>query len=511
MSGLQTEHEHWGSRFAFLMAAVGSSVGLGNFWRFPYTAGSNGGSLFILVYLACIVLVAFPVLVGEYAIGRRGQHSAVRSVRDVARESGASGLWSALGWVGMIGAFLILSFYAMIAGWVVIYVFKAFSGAFVGANAEAVGAQFGAVFETGKGFGLPDEPLKLWGVPAVLLAHTAFMAVNVAIVARGVNKGIAWASKILMPAFFVMLIGILIFGVIIGDFGASLRYLFVPDLGTLYAWTPVGDFTAADVKAACEATPLAAEFVSVCAQSERVFSFARLGAIFSEALGQAFFSVGVGVGLMITYGSYLSRDVNITNSSVTVAAADTFVALIAGLVIFPLAFGFGQAADAGPGLFFVTLPNAFAAMPPVLGVVLGGAFFTLALFAAITSSISLLEVSVAWLEEKLNNRVMATVILGGAAWLVGLGSLYSLYIFDFIDQLTSKVLLPLGGFLVAVFAGWVVTRAVMRDELDATGEAAFGLWRSVTRWVAPIGAGSILAVSIYSLITNPPVLITSLF
>ncbi len=481
------QHEQWSSKFAFLMAAIGSSVGLGNFWRFPYTAGENGGSLFILVYLVCVALVAFPVLTAEYAIGRRGQKSAIQSVKAVARESGRPAIWSSLGWVGMIGAFLILSFYSMIAGWVIIYIVKAFSGAFVDASPDAIAAQFGAIWNTADAYGLPDNALSVFGIPIVVLTHALFMALTVFIVIRGVNKGIAVAAEILMPLFFVVLLGIVIFGAIQGDLPAALAYLTQPDFSTLYV--PVAE-----------------------GSEEMRFSFTRLQQIFSAALGQAFFSVGVGVGLMITYGSYLNRNVKLTQSSAIVAGSDTMVALIAGLAIFPLAFGFGQDPAGGPGLFFVTLPNAFAQMPGVLAIVVGGAFFTLALFAAITSSISLLEVSVAWLEEKLNgNRTAATLILGGLCWLVGMGSVYSLFIFDFVDQITEKIMLPLGGLLVAVFAGWVASRAVMREEFVNSSEGDFARWRFLVRWVAPIGAFLIMAFSIYGFVTEPPALITSLF
>lgn len=459
------------------MAAIGSSVGLGNFWRFPYTAGENGGSLFIIVYLLCVALVAFPVLAAEYAIGRRGQHSAIRSVADVAKQSGASTVWSALGGVGMVGAFLILTFYSMIAAWVIIYVFKGFSGAFVGADAANIGAQFGAIWNTDDAFGLPEEPLSIFCIPVVLLAHTAFMGGTVFIVVRGVNKGIALASQILMPLFFVMLVGIVIFGAVVGDFVGAIQYLTKPDFSTLYV--PIAE-----------------------GAEEKVFSWGRVADIFSAALGQAFFSVGVGVGLMITYGSYLSRNVNLTGSSTLVAGSDTLVALIAGLAIFPLAFGFGQDPAGGPGLFFVTLPNAFAAMPPALGIAIGGTFFTLALFAAITSSISLLEVAVAWLEEKIGSRLVAALSLGALCWTIGLGSIYSLHIFDFMDKLTEKIMLPLGGLLVAVFAGWIVSSAIMKDEFE--GDGFYATWRFLIRWVAPIGAFAILVFSIMSLINSPP-------
>lgn len=478
-------HEHWSSRFAFLMAAIGSSVGLGNFWRFPYTAGENGGSIFILVYLVCVALVAFPVLTAEYAIGRRGQTAAVGSIRALARDSKASQGWGSLGWVGMLGSFLILGFYSMIGGWVIIYMVKAFSGAFVGADGDAIAAQFGAIWETGEAFGLPENAPRFLGLPLVVITHTLFMAITLLIVSRGVNRGIALASQILMPLFFIMLLGVVIFGAIVGDLGAAVAYLTRPDVTALME-------------------PVAA------GSEEMQFSLAKVRELFSAALGQAFFSVGVGVGLMITYGSYLDKSTRLIGSSGVVAGSDTFVALIAGLAIFPLAFGFGQDPAGGPGLFFVTLPNAFAAMPGALGVIVGGAFFTLALFAAITSSISLLEVSVAYAEDKLGGRVIATVVLGGLCWAIGLGSVYSLYVFDFMDQLTEKLLLPLGGFLVALFAGWIVSRSVLDEEFANANPTWYAIFRVLIRWVAPIGALLILVFSVMTMVTNPPALISAL-
>jgi NSS family neurotransmitter:Na+ symporter len=452
-------HEHWSSRFAFLMAAIGSSVGLGNFWRFPYTAGENGGAVFIFVYLICVSLVAYPVLVAEYAIGRRGGLSAVGSARAVARETGATQAWAALGWVGMAGGFLILSFYSMIAGWVLVYIWESAAGGLIGQSPEAIAETFGAI--------TANKPL-------VLFAHALFMGMTLFIVARGVKKGIEAAVQILMPAFFVMLLAIVVYGAFSGAFSEAAAYLFQPDLTAIQ--TDAG-----------------------------AFSIAKLSSIFSAALGQAFFSVGVGAGLMITYGAYLNRDQAIQPSAGIVAGSDTAVAIIAGLAIFPVVFASGLAPNAGPGLFFVTLPVAFSSLPAVVGPVVATVFFVLAFFAAITSSISLLEVSVSWAEEHAGvKRVTAALALGGLCWLIGAGSVYSDAFFALTDEVTAKLMLPLGGLLVALFAGWVVRRDILRDELVHASDRAFGLWRLLIRWVAPIGTLVIFGGSLLDFVRNAP-------
>lgn len=462
--------EGWSSRFVFFMACIGSAVGLGNFWRFPFTAGENGGAIFVLVYIACIILVAFPVLVAEYAIGRRGGKSAVAATRALAAEAGRPTAWAAAGWIGMVTAFLILSFYSVVAGWVILYIFKAFSGIFTGLSPEAIGQSFSNTI------GDPTQ---------VVIAHTAFMAVTAAIVARGVHRGIEIAVQILMPLFFLMLVGVVIFGVFVGDAGAAALYLFRPEPCVLFE--VVGDATAAN---ACGAASDAAT----------QFSLSNVSAIVSSALGQAFFSIGVGVGLMITYGSYIRKSEPLLGSAAIVSTADTLVALVAGMAIFPIVFAFGVDPSGGPGLFFVTLPIAFSQLG-ALGAVFGGVFFTLAFFAALTSSISLFEVAVAWAKDSLGlSRPAAAGILGVACWAIGMASALSGDVLDFMDLVTGKLLLPLGGLLVAVFAGWVVGRGIFRDELNTPHEGAFRFWRFLIRWVAPIGAGAIALVSVYSLL-----------
>ncbi|MBI1339128.1 sodium-dependent transporter [bacterium] len=507
-----TTGEHWSSRFGFLMAAIGSSVGLGNFWRFPYTAGENGGAIFVIAYLFCVALVAMPVLVSEYALGRRGGRSAPTAVKAVATETGASPSWGAAAWVGLLAGFLILSFYSVVAGWVMIYIVKAFSGAFSAMSPEDVRSAFEAMTASGQVSGLDpalaspaemratmiaaDFTSTISNAPLVIGAHTLFFGLTAFIVGRGVQGGIEQVVKILMPLFFLFLIGIVVFNMFAGNFPAALGYLFQPEPCVLFEPTinPEG------VQNACGADPGVATS----------FSFGNFGEIMSAALGQAFFSVGVGAGLMITYGAYLERSTNITSSSAIIAGSDTLVALIAGLAIFPIVFQFGIDPNGGPGLFFVTLPIAFSQLPSALGIIVGGFFFLLAFFAAITSSISLLEGIVArTLERFPGRRFVIALGVGGVCWLVGLGSALSGNFLDFVDALTEKLLLPLGGLLVAVFTGWIVRRNILRDELDAASDRVFLGWRFLIRWVAPIGASVIFAAGAWQLIRNPPVMIST--
>ncbi|MEM0985822.1 MAG: sodium-dependent transporter [Pseudomonadota bacterium] len=418
MAAISGKAEHWGSRFGFLMAAVGSSVGLGNLWRFPFTAGENGGSAFVIIYLACVLLLGLPVLMAEYAIGRKGQRSAISGIRHIAETEGKSTMWTAMGWIGALTSLGIFSFYIVIAAWVFNFIPQAFTGDFQGFDAEASGNNFA-------------ETIDNKGVIIAFVA--AFLALNVFIVARGVKSGIERAASILMPVFFLMLLGMVIFALIVGDAGAAASFLLSPD-------------------------------------------FSKVGfGTFLSAVGQAFFSIGVGSCLMITYGAYLKRDTDIPASSMLVASADTMVALIAGFAIFPIVFGFGLEPGAGGGLFFITMPVAFGQMG-ALGAIVGGLFFTLALFAAFTSSISLFEVGVSWLEDQpWISRAHGAMLLGGILFLCGIGYVYAGAWIDHIDFVTGSIGLPLGGILVALFAGWVLSLPSIRDELG--GAAA---------WVRPL-------------------------
>ncbi|TNE57512.1 MAG: sodium-dependent transporter [Alphaproteobacteria bacterium] len=443
---------HWSSRFTFIMAAVGSAVGLGNFWRFPYQAGQNGGGAFVLVYLICVLLIVLPILIGELMIGRRGRLSAVGSVRKVALDEKASPKWSLAGWNGMIAAMLILSFYSVIAGWFIDYIPNILSGEFEGIDSQGAGLLFG---ET------------LADVNKLVIGHSIFMALTVFIVVLGLKNGIEKAVNILMPLFFVLLVALTIFSAFIGDFAAGWNFLFTFDLSKI------------------------------------------TGAVVLSALGQAFFSVGVGGAIMLTYGAYLERDTHIPGSALIIALSDTAVAIIAGLLIFPLVFGFNLNPGEGPGLIFVTLPIAFGQMP--LGNIIGAAFFVLALVAAITSSISMLEILASWVEERSRLGRKTGVIVGGlAVWAVGLLTVFSfnkwagfhplgrlstfqgMTIFELIDFVTGKIMLPLGGLLIALIAGWVMTRQSSRDELPAMSDTTFLVWRVLVRYLAPIAVAIIL-------------------
>ncbi|TNE37006.1 MAG: sodium-dependent transporter [Alphaproteobacteria bacterium] len=443
---------HWSSRFTFIMAAVGSAVGLGNFWRFPYQAGQNGGGAFVLVYLVCVLLIVLPILIGELMIGRRGRLSAIGSMQKVAVEEKASPKWTIAGWNGMIGALLILSFYSVIAGWFIDYIPAILSGEFEGIDSQGAGLLFGDT---------------LADVNKLIIGHSVFMALTVFIVVLGLKNGIEKAVNILMPLFFVLLVALTIFSAFIGDFAAGWRFLFTFDLSKI------------------------------------------TGAVVLSALGQAFFSVGVGGAIMLTYGAYLERDTHIPGSALIIALSDTAVAIIAGLLIFPLVFGFNLNPGEGPGLIFVTLPIAFGQMP--LGNLIGAAFFVLALVAAITSSISMLEILASWVEERSRWGRKTGVVVGGfLVWAVGLLTVFSfniwsdihplgrfstfqgMTIFDLIDFVTGKFMLPFGGLLIALFAGWIMTRQSSRDELPAMSDLTFLIWRILVRYLAPVAVAVIL-------------------
>ncbi len=431
---MTVQREFWSSRFAFIMAAVGSAVGLGNFWRFPYTAGENGGGAFLLIYLGCAILIALPILIAEYTIGRRGGGSAVGSIVNLARENKKSPLWALAAWVGGLSGTAILTFYCVISAWIVVYIPQTFSGMFDTMGPEQIGGHFGATISN---------------APLIALAHGAFVLVNVLVVARGITKGIEVAVQILMPIFFLMLIGMVIYASVIGDFAASSAFLLQPDFSEVTAGT------------------------------------------FLSAVGQAFFSIGVGAGLMITYGGYLSKEQNIPSSAGTIVATDTLVACVAGFAIFPLVFAFGLDPAGGPGLFFVTLPIAFGAMP--YGALVGGAFFTLALFAAFTSSISLLQIGVAWLGEKKGwNRTGASIAIGLVVWLIGVGHIFYPALIDLFDGATEGIGLPLGGLLIALFAGWAVRKALLED-LGEGARLTRTLWPIGIMVIAPLGIAVVLA------------------
>ena len=437
----------WSSRFAFIMAAVGSSVGLGNLWRFSAELGTNGGAAFLMIYIACIVFVGIPVLMSEYIIGRAGNAaSAVGSSNDLAERSGVSKLWSSGAWFGMIASFLIVSFYCVVAAWVLAYIPKFVFGTFSGMPAGEIQEQFGLMVSN------PTTQVLPW--------FLFFGLVTAWLVARGVNKGIELAAKLLMPIFFVLLIGLAAYSIISsmssGGTADAFAFMFTPDFSKI--------------------TPQVAQ----------------------SALGQACFSIGIGNAIMITYGSYLPRDVSIPKSAVTVSLVDTCVAIIAGLAIFPVVFANDLDFEAGAGIFFTTLPTALSDAPG--GMFIGAAFFFLAFFAAVTSSVSLLEPSVAYLAEKMKiAKAKAAWITGAAIMALGLVSLYSLEFMDFLDGgLAGPILAPLSALLIVLFTGWRLNKAILAQELSGPGEALGKFILIFVRFVAPVFMGLVLILGTWS-------------
>lgn len=432
MATIGRKTDTWGSRFGFIMAAVGSSVGLGNFWRFPYTAGENGGGAFIVIYLLCVLLVGLPLLMAEYGMGRKSGMSAIEGIESLARAESKSGNWGVVGWIGSLTAFFILTFYMVISVWLIAFLLQAPTGRFEGMDAAASATNF--VDTIGQG---ENGTSRKWGILGLLFL---FLLANVFVVGRGVKGGLERVATILMPAFFIMLLVVVGFAVSQGDVAQTAAFLFEPK------WEDVGFKT------------------------------------FLSALGQAFFSIGVGVGLMITYGAYLDSKTDIPRSSSIVVTADTFVALIAGFAIFPIVFAAGLDPASGPSLFFISMPVAFGGIEG--GTIFATVFFALALFAAFTSSISLMEVGVSWLEERQGvTRLGAAMGVGFTLWMIGAAYVFSLEYLDFVDFMTEGLLLPLGGLLVAVFAGWIVSRNMLTSEL---GEGSvMNIWRFLIRWFVP--------------------------
>ncbi|KRU23504.1 sodium-dependent transporter [Psychrobacter piscatorii] len=442
------EHAQWSSSFGFVLAAVGSAVGLGNIWKFPYMVGESGGSAFVIAYLFCIALVGFPILVAEWLIGRRGQKNPVNTFADVAASEGKSRSWTIVGATGILGGFLILSFYSVIGGWALNYITKVASGSFTGQDSDSVAATFDAMLASA-------GTLTIW--------HTVFMILTAVIVGIGVTSGIEKAAKILMPLLGVILFVIVGYNIMNGGFGEAVAYLFTPDMSKLTA----------DVMLA--------------------------------ALGHAFFTLSIGMGIMVAYGSYLGREVNLLKTARTVVILDTVIALAAGLAIFPIIFSNGLDPASGPGLIFVSLPIAFGSMSA--GIIIGALFFLLITFAAVTSSISLLEPTVELLEERTSmSRTVSTIVASTVIWLLGIAALLSFNlwseftimgngIFDALDKITSKLLLPLTGLAAIVFVGWKMDQRSIQQELGLSN-ATWQLWQIVAKFIAPIAVIVVFVTSL---------------
>ena len=433
-------HGEWTSRWAFILAATGSAVGLGNIWKFPYIAGENGGGAFVLVYLLCIAIIGVPLMMAEILIGRRGRQNPMNTLKSIAEEEGKSKHWQWLGGMGVLTGFFILSYYSVIAGQAMAYIPRAFAGVFEGVTADGAISIHKA---------LVNDPERL------LAWHTIFMLMTVAIVIRGVQHGLEKSVRIIMPALFIIILILVGYGYNTGEyFHQSVDFLFATDFSKL---THTGVLT---------------------------------------AMGHAFFTLSLGMGAIMVYGSYLPQKASIFKVSLTISVMDTGVALLAGLAIFPLVFANGLEPGQGPSLIFDTLPIAFGHMPG--GEFFGGIFFVLLLFAAWSSGISLVEPIVVWLVENKNmTRLRASVYSGAIIWLLGLLTIFSfnigrewtlfgLTMFELLDYLTANIMLPLGGLLIALFAGWVMKRQSSMDELGLGNGVLYSTWRVLVRFITPI-------------------------
>lgn len=434
------EHKRstFGSRFGAIAVVGGSAVGLGNIWKFPYVAGENGGGAFILIYIVICFLIAVPVMMSEFAVGRAGKGNPLGSVKRLTRGKG----WRGIGYLSILAALVILPFYCVIAGWSLEFLIEAAGNNFAGKDAVAIAEGFGGFVASGW------RPI-IWTL--------VFLAVCCVIVGLGIEKGIERYSKILMPLLVILLLGISVYSVTLGGFRDSVAFLFRPDFSKIN------------------------------------------GGVIIKALGQAFFSMSIGMGAMITYGSYIKDDQNLFQVAGTVAVIDVLVAMLAGLAIFPAVFSFGIAPNSGPDLVFLTLPTLFGQMAG--GYVLSIAFFVLLLFAAMTSIFSLLEVLICYFSEEFRmSRWAATgLVFAGISVLAAMCAMSqtpgsSLVIagknlFDVFDYTSSNIILPVGGIAITLFAGWVLDKKVLRDQFTGGGKYMVGLYpavRFMIRFVIPM-------------------------
>jgi NSS family neurotransmitter:Na+ symporter len=433
-----TKRATFGSRFGTILVSVGSAVGLGNIWRFPYEAGLNGGGAYLVVYLACVLLLGLPLMMTEFFVGRHTRVNAVQAFGVLSPHRG----WKIIGYMGILGAFMILGFYSVVSGWTLEYIWEAASGAMKGKTASMFADDYTGFITH------PWRPL-LWLVVTNLIAHL--------VIVSGVKKGIERASKLMMPLLFIILVVLCVRSLTLQGAGEGLAFLFKPDFSAV------------------------------------------THATFLSALGQAFFSLSLGMTTMITYSSYFDSGINIRSTALSVTLLDTMVAILAGVMIFPAVFSFGISPGQGPGLVFVTLPNIFAQLP--LPGIWSVAFFVLLALASLTSIISIYEPATAYLSERFRlPRSWATLIVTLSGTLLGvfaslsLGSwqgisLFGMSLFDFLDYASAKVLMPLGSMLLAIFVGWRVDKKVLARELSNNNTLSVGYlgWlRFTLRYVAPI-------------------------
>jgi NSS family neurotransmitter:Na+ symporter len=439
------EPERWSGKMGFIMATIGSAVGLGSIWKFPYEVGENGGAAFVLFYCIGLLLVVIPLMLAEFVIGRRGGGDALASFQRLAQVKGFSQRWRWVGWLMILTGFLILSYYSVIAGMTVAYALHSVVLGFEGVDGAAAADTFQH---------LVGDPLALATYQAV------FMAATVLVVARGIGKGVELACKVLMPLLALLMVLLVAYAVIEGAVAEALAFLFLP----------------------------------------KEAAFSPRAAL--EALGLGFFSIGVGMGIMVTYAAYAGRELNLTTAVVATVAGDTAISLLAGLAIFPLVFAVGLDPASGANLMFLTLPLAFGALP--LGDWVALAFFLLLFVAALASAMSLLELLVAPLRRILGiSRARAAFAMGVFCWLLGIPTVLSFNLwsdarpfaslayfadlnpFEIIDGMTSNLLLPLSGLLVAAFAAWRLNVEDFQSELGWKRRSS-KLLRGALRWICPL-------------------------
>lgn len=439
-------HESWSSKTTFILATLGASVGLGNLWRFPYVAGENGGGAFVLIYIAFVLIIGIPLVAAELAMGRSGAQSPINTIRQLQRKVGASPLWNCIGWLSVVIPFLALSYYSVIAGWSFDYLITAVNGGFADLSTVSSQAAYDSLLAS-------PSKLTLW--------HSLYLAIVIFVVGMGIRRGIEKVALIMMPMLFVLLVVLAIYGLVAGDAARGIEFLFKPRFSEL--------------------------------SGEGILT----------ALGQALFSVSIGTGARLTFGAYLTKDINIPQSATILCLADTGASLLAGLAIFPIVFAAGLDPAGGPGLTFVVLPVAFGGMAG--GSFFATLFFILFFFAAVTSSIAMLEPVVSWLEEHQGfQRFKVACFSGSAVWLIGLASVFSFNIwqdfkplsiipvfkdrniFQILDFLIANLMLPANALLIALFAGWIISHKILYQELGFQDQWRFRGWLIPVRYVAPV-------------------------
>ena len=444
----KSDRANFGSKLGVILASAGSAVGLGNIWRFPFETGNHGGAAFIFIYLGCILFFGIPIMVAEFVIGRRSRANTAGAYQILAPGTH----WRWVGRMGVLAGFLILSYYSVVAGWTLEYICEAATDSFEGKSAAEFIASFNSFV------GNPWRPV-IWLIIFLLATHF--------IIVKGVEKGIEKSAKIMMPILFLLLIILAVCSVSLPGAGAGIEFLLKPDFSKVDAGVLLG------------------------------------------AMGQAFFSLSLGMGCLCTYASYFRNDTNLPRTALNVAWIDTLVAILAGFIIFPAAFSVGIQPDAGPSLLFITLPNVFQqafGSLPWLAVLLSILFYILLALAALTSTISMHEVVTAYLHEEFNlsRGKAARLVTGGCIVLgvfcslsLGVGKEYTLFgmtLFDLFDFVTAKLMLPLGGFFISIFAGWYLDKKVVREEVSNNGTLQLGIYRVIAfllKYVCPLGIGII--------------------